>query len=145
MKYTAVICLLVSIVAADTINELVDQIPTCAVTCIRDKSEEVGCDITNFACSCGKIADLSPKVVSCLAANSGCSDADQSKVFQLTPQICAQVSSEAATTTGAAAAADSTATTSTGAAAATGTSAAGNVQAAGWAGIIAAAAVALAV
>ncbi|KAK1976938.1 hypothetical protein LZ30DRAFT_567526, partial [Colletotrichum cereale] len=89
MKYAAITCMLVAIVAADTVNELVDQIPTCAVNCIRDAAQAVNCDITDFACSCSKITELTPNVVSCLAT-SGCSTADQAKVFQLTPQICSQ-------------------------------------------------------
>ncbi|KAK2008294.1 hypothetical protein LZ32DRAFT_462481 [Colletotrichum eremochloae] len=145
MKYTAIASLLVAIVAADTINELVDQIPTCAVTCIRDQGKAVGCDITDFACSCGKITQLTPKVVSCLAT-SGCSTADQAKVFQVTPQICAQITGggsqpTAAPTTstsdGAGAGTEPTVTSTTA------PGAAGKVQAAGWAGIIAAAALAL--
>ncbi|KAK1589889.1 uncharacterized protein LY79DRAFT_670287 [Colletotrichum navitas] len=140
MKHTAITSLLVAIVAADTINQLVDQIPTCAVTCISDQANAVGCDITNFACSCGKISELTPKVVSCLAT-SGCSTADQAKVFQITPQICAQIGQNTTTAT---AAANASSPTATGAMSTAVPAAAGKVQAAGWAGVIAAAAAAAA-
>ncbi|KAK2061998.1 hypothetical protein LY76DRAFT_506658 [Colletotrichum caudatum] len=148
MKHTALTYLLVTIVAADTINDLVNQIPTCAVTCIRDQAKAVGCEITDFNCTCGKVTELTPKVVSCLAT-SGCSTADQAKIFQITPQICAQIGQ---TTTAAADASQTAATaaanrTSDGAgSAATSTTgpvvAAGKIQAASWAGVIAAAAAA---
>ncbi|KAK2020525.1 hypothetical protein LX32DRAFT_315939 [Colletotrichum zoysiae] len=149
MKRAALTYLLVTVVAADTINQLVDQIPTCAVTCIRDQAKAVGCEITDFNCTCGKVTELTPKVVSCLAT-SGCSTADQAKIFQITPQICAQIGQTTTTTTttdadasqttagaGASRASDEagSAVTSTAAPAA-----AGKVQAAGWAGVIAAAA-----
>ncbi|EFQ31461.1 hypothetical protein CGRA01v4_11053 [Colletotrichum graminicola] len=137
MKYTAIISLLAAIVAADTVNQLVDQIPTCAVTCISDQSTAVGCDITNFACSCGKISELTPKVVSCLAT-SGCSTADQATVFRITPQICAQIGQ-----TTVAAAADASSPTAAGATSATPPAAADKVQAAGWVGAMAAAAAAI--
>ncbi|GKT67689.1 CFEM domain-containing protein [Colletotrichum tofieldiae] len=41
MKYAAVISMLAVLVAAETINDLVDQIPTCAVNCIRDAAQTV--------------------------------------------------------------------------------------------------------
>ncbi|KAK2044763.1 hypothetical protein LZ31DRAFT_275346 [Colletotrichum somersetense] len=149
MKRAALTYLLVTIVAADTVNQLVDQIPTCAVPCIRDQAKAVGCEITDFNCTCGKITELTPKVVSCLAT-SGCSTADQAKIFQITPQICAQIGQTTTTDadTSETTAAAGASRTSDGAGSAitstTAPAAAGKVQAAGWAGVIAAAAAALA-
>ncbi|GKT91353.1 CFEM domain-containing protein [Colletotrichum tofieldiae] len=141
MKYAAVISMLAVLVAAETINELVDQIPTCAVNCIRDAAQTVNCDIQDFACSCSKITQLTPAVVSCLAT-SGCSSTDQAKVFQVTPQICAQVGESNQVTAAGTAATTPTTGTATGAAVTSTTSpaAAGRMQVAGWAGAIAAAA-----
>ncbi|GKT59970.1 CFEM domain-containing protein [Colletotrichum tofieldiae] len=141
MKYAAVISMLAVLVAAETINDLVDQIPTCAVNCIRDAAQTVNCDIQDFACSCSKITQLTPAVVSCLAT-SGCSSTDQAKVFQVTPQICAQVGESNQVTAAGTAATTPTTGTATGAAVTSTTSpaAAGRMQVAGWAGAIAAAA-----
>ncbi|GJC79834.1 hypothetical protein ColLi_02672 [Colletotrichum liriopes] len=141
MKYAAVVSVLAALVAAETINELVDQIPTCAVNCIRDAAQTVNCDIQDFACSCSKITQLTPAVVSCLAT-SGCSSTDQAKVFQVTPQICAQVGESNQVTAAGTAATTPTTGTATGAAVTSTTSpaAAGRMQVAGWAGAIAAAA-----
>ncbi|GKT44801.1 uncharacterized protein ColSpa_04982 [Colletotrichum spaethianum] len=144
MKYAAIASLFVAIVAAETVDQLVAEIPTCAVNCIRDAAQSVNCDIQDFACSCSKITQLTPAVVSCLAT-SGCSSTDQAKVFQLTPQICSQVgeSNEVSGAVTAATAAPTTTGTATGAAVTSTTSpgaAAGRMQAAGWAGAIAAAA-----
>ncbi|KZL63207.1 cfem domain-containing protein [Colletotrichum incanum] len=142
MKYTAIISLLAAVVAAETVNELVDQIPTCAVNCIRDAAQTVNCDVQDFACSCSKITQLTPAVVSCLAT-SGCSSTDQAKVFQVTPQICAQVGESNQVTAAGTAATTPTTGTATGAAVTSTTSpaaAADRLQVAGWAGAIAAAA-----
>ncbi|KAK1705941.1 uncharacterized protein BDZ83DRAFT_552075, partial [Colletotrichum acutatum] len=89
MKYTIAVSFLAALVAAETIDQLVAEIPTCAVTCIRDGAQSVNCDITDFACSCGKVEQLTAKVVPCLAS-SGCSSTDQATVLQLASQICAQ-------------------------------------------------------
>ncbi|KXH38827.1 hypothetical protein CNYM01_06006 [Colletotrichum nymphaeae SA-01] len=154
MKYTIVVSILAALVAAETIDQLVAEIPTCAVTCIRDGAQSVNCDITDFACSCGKVEQLTAKVVPCLAS-SGCSSTDQATVLQLASQICAQVAAggtssgtaSAGSVTAAATTASGTTTssrsgTATGAAVTTTTSpaAAGRAQVAGWAGAIAAAA-----
>ncbi|KAK6217051.1 hypothetical protein QIS74_07165 [Colletotrichum tabaci] len=144
MKYTLVVSLLAASVAAQTIDQLVEEIPTCAVTCIRDGAQAVNCDVTDFTCSCSKVGELTSSVVPCLAT-SGCNSSDQAKVLQLATQICAMVGeggqvSAAATT---ATATTTSARTVTGAAAVTSStapSAADRLQAAGWAGAIAAAA-----
>ncbi|OHE97588.1 hypothetical protein CORC01_07203 [Colletotrichum orchidophilum] len=153
MKYTIVASFLAVLAVAETVDQLVAQIPTCAVTCIRDGAQSVNCDVEDFACSCGKVTQLTATVVPCLAS-SGCSSADQATVLQLATQICAQVgSSSASAGSGTAAATTSTGTktssssshsgTATEAAVASTTSpaaAGGRAQVAGWAGAIAAAA-----
>ncbi|TKW54448.1 hypothetical protein CTA1_9709 [Colletotrichum tanaceti] len=149
MKYTLVAFLLAASVAAQTIDQLVEEIPTCAVTCIRDGAQKVNCDVTDFTCSCAKVGELTSSVVPCLAT-SGCSSSDQAKVLQIATQICAKVGEggqvSAAATSGAATSGTATTTsarTATEASAVTSTtapSAADRLQAAGWAGAIAAAA-----
>ncbi|TDZ15896.1 hypothetical protein Cob_v011243 [Colletotrichum orbiculare MAFF 240422] len=145
MKYTIATVLLAVFATAKTIDELVEAIPTCAVTCIRDAAQTVNCDVADFKCSCGKVNELTPSVVSCLSKSS-CTADEQTNVLLTAQQICVQVASGDTATGGVTAAAatptsnEAVVTSSAGAAAATTSSpgAAGRVQAAGWAGAIAA-------
>ncbi|KAE9579704.1 GPI-anchored CFEM domain protein [Colletotrichum fructicola] len=152
MKYTIITAFLAAFAAAKTVDELVADIPTCAVTCIRDAATSVNCDISDFACSCAKQDQLTPVVVNCLSKSS-CSADDQTKVLLTAQQICSQVSS-GVSATGSVAALTGTSTgtaptgtgsntaSSTGAAAASTSSpaAAPTMHVAGWAGALAAAA-----
>ncbi|KAF4929567.1 hypothetical protein CGCVW01_v001377 [Colletotrichum viniferum] len=149
MKYTIITAFLAAFAAAKTVDELVAEIPTCAVTCIREAATSVNCDISDFACSCAKQDQLTPVVVNCLSKSS-CSADDQTTVLLTAQQICSQVSS-GASATGSVAALTSGATStgatsggasSTGAAAASTSSpaAAPTMHVAGWAGALAAAA-----
>ncbi|KAF0321327.1 cfem domain-containing protein [Colletotrichum asianum] len=147
MKYTIITAFLAAFAAAKTVDELVADIPTCAVTCIRDAATSVNCDISDFACSCAKQDQLTPVVVNCLSKSS-CSADDQTKVLLTAQQICSQVSSGASATgsvaalTGTSTGTASNSATSTGAAAASTSSpaAAPTMHVAGWAGALAAAA-----
>ncbi|OLN86405.1 hypothetical protein CCHL11_06346 [Colletotrichum chlorophyti] len=130
MKYTVIASILAVAMAAD-VNDLVQQIPICAVNCIRDGAQSVNCDITNFACSCQNVEKLTASVVPCLGT-SGCSSADQAQVIKIAGDICSQVSNEAVSGTQAAA------TQLTASPTATPGSAASRLQAAGWAGAVAA-------
>ncbi|KAI8304974.1 GPI-anchored CFEM domain protein [Colletotrichum sp. SAR11_59] len=147
MKYTIITAFLAAFAAAKTVDELVADIPTCAVTCIRDAATSVNCDISDFACSCAKQDQLTPVVVNCLSKSS-CSADDQTKVLLTAQQICSQVSSGVSATgsvaalTGTSTGTASNSATSTGAAAASTSSpaAAPTMHVAGWAGALAAAA-----
>ncbi|EQB59323.1 hypothetical protein GCG54_00010909 [Colletotrichum gloeosporioides] len=147
MKYTIITAFLAAFAAAKTVDELVADIPTCAVTCIRDAATSVNCDISDFACSCAKQDQLTPVVVNCLSKSS-CSADDQTKVLLTAQQICSQVSSGVSATgsvaalTSGASSTGSGGATSTGAAAASTSSpaAAPTMHVAGWAGALAAAA-----
>ncbi|WQF88212.1 Putative extracellular membrane protein, CFEM [Colletotrichum destructivum] len=86
MKYTIVVSLLVASVAAQTIDQLVEEIPTCAVTCIRDGAQAVNCDVTDFTCSCSKVGELTSSVVPCLAT-SGCNSSDQASPPARNPDL----------------------------------------------------------
>ncbi|KAF6818538.1 immunoreactive protein [Colletotrichum musicola] len=149
MKYTSItVAFLAAFAAAKTIDELVESIPTCAITCIRDGAQSVNCAITDFQCSCGKVEQLTPTVVSCLSKSS-CTAQDQTDVLLASQDICAQVAAGGSATgsipvaTGAAPTgtgtvpADAVSTTGTAAASTSTPAAAGRVQAAGWAGAVA--------
>ncbi|KAJ3952805.1 hypothetical protein N0V92_010739 [Colletotrichum tropicale] len=149
MKYTIITAFLAAFAAAKTVDELVADIPTCAVTCIRDAATSVNCDISDFACSCAKQDQLTPVVVNCLSKSS-CSADDQTKVLLTAQQICSQVSSGVSATGSVGALASGASSTGTGTASATSTGAAAastsspaaapTMHVAGWAGALAAAA-----
>lgn len=81
MKHTVLTVFLAAFAAAKTIDELVEDIPTCAVTCIRDAASSVNCAISDFACSCSKQDQLTPSVVGCLSKSS-CSADDQTSTYR---------------------------------------------------------------
>ncbi|KAF4873486.1 GPI-anchored CFEM domain protein [Colletotrichum sp. SAR 10_86] len=151
MKYTIITAFLAAFAAAKTVDELVADIPTCAVTCIRDAATSVNCDISDFACSCAKQDQLTPVVVNCLSKSS-CSADDQTKVLLTAQQICSQVSSGVSATGSVGALASGASSTGTGTGTATASStgaaaastsspaAAPTMHVAGWAGALAAAA-----
>lgn len=70
--------------AQNTITDL----PACALTCLISAIGGLGCDVTDFACSCKKADQLTPVVTPCVQA--ACTDvADQTKTITVLSGICA--------------------------------------------------------
>lgn len=84
-SYVAIGALLAALTSAQSIGDL----PTCSLTCIVNGVSGVGCSATDFACSCGKSAQLSASVTPCV--QSACSAADQQKVITVLEGICKSV------------------------------------------------------
>ena len=66
--------------ASDTISDLRKQIPSCALECIAEKSQEMGCEVTDLTCQCKQLEALTKAVAPCLAKGS-CSLAEMTGVF----------------------------------------------------------------
>lgn len=82
MKYTITVATLVAIVAAQDISTL----PVCSLSCFATSIPATGCGLTDFACSCGKAAELTPQVTPCIEA--ACSAADQAAAVAALVAIC---------------------------------------------------------
>ncbi|PSN72492.1 hypothetical protein BS50DRAFT_253052 [Corynespora cassiicola Philippines] len=88
MKYSFALAALAAYVSAQSITDL----PSCSYSCLSSGVQEVGCGLTDFKCSCGKVAELTPKLTPCV--QSACSDiADQEKVLTTLEAICASAGS----------------------------------------------------
>lgn len=120
-------------VAADDVNSLVAQIPSCALTCLVTSATQVNCGITDYKCQCENATELQAVATPCVS--SACSVADQATALKISGEICVSlgytavtsaVNSAVTSATGAAGSALSSATSAIGSAAssatATGTS-----------------------
>lgn len=86
MKNTLIFASLTAIVASQGIADL----PTCSLSCLSTAISGLGCDLTDFACSCQKAAELTPVVTPCVEA--ACADpADETKTLEVLAGICAEV------------------------------------------------------
>ncbi|KAK8085361.1 hypothetical protein PG997_006632 [Apiospora hydei] len=75
---TIVLSAFVALAAAESIQELVAQIPACTKKCLDDASKQIGCDASDNKCQCGKLDDLTAKATPCIIA---CTDDDMSSMF----------------------------------------------------------------
>lgn len=84
MKNALVISAITALAAAQGIADL----PSCSLTCLTSAIPSLGCDLTDFACSCKKASTLTPSLTPCV--QSACKDtADQAKVLTVLSEICA--------------------------------------------------------
>lgn len=85
MKYTiGALLLLAPLIAAQSITDL----PSCALSCVADGVTGVGCELTDFECSCKKSNELTPAVTPCVQKSCD-TVADQEKVIDVLAGICA--------------------------------------------------------
>ncbi|KAI1840759.1 hypothetical protein JX266_013033 [Neoarthrinium moseri] len=134
--------LFVASVAAQDINSLITQVPTCALSCLLNAGAQVGCDTTDYSCQCSKADALKQAVEPCLAKS--CSAEEIGNAQSVSEKICAavgavsSVSSAVASATSALSSAASSASASASASASTAvtTGSAGRVEV----GVVAAAA-----
>ncbi|KAK7991671.1 hypothetical protein PG996_013310 [Apiospora saccharicola] len=85
---TILISAFVALAAAESIQDLVAQIPACTKNCLNDASKQIGCDSSDNKCQCGKIDDLTKNATPCII---GCQNDDMSKTLELSGKICAKV------------------------------------------------------
>ncbi|KAI0017052.1 hypothetical protein F4780DRAFT_796862 [Xylariomycetidae sp. FL0641] len=104
---------LAAVAAADSIGDLVKQIPQCAKGCLDAASKEAGCDATDTACVCAHGTEVTKNAIGCL--NSGCSQEDLSETTKLSTQICMAEAKGASGSAAASAMASATASMSAGA------------------------------
>ncbi|KAI1327191.1 hypothetical protein F5Y16DRAFT_199619 [Xylariaceae sp. FL0255] len=119
---TALTIVFATAATAQSIPQLVSQIPSCAVSCIDNAATSAGCSTTDYSCQCNKIETITSNSLPCV--QKACSSADLTKTTQLTTQICLAVAQ------GAASSAYSSAYTSALSSALSATSSAGSVTSA---------------
>ncbi|KAF1354075.1 hypothetical protein EJ07DRAFT_86260, partial [Lizonia empirigonia] len=84
MKNTLIFTAFAAFAAAQSIADL----PTCSLECLVSAIGGLGCELTDFSCSCQKASELTPVVTPCV--QTACTDpADQSKTIEVLSGICA--------------------------------------------------------
>ncbi|KAI0179477.1 hypothetical protein GGR52DRAFT_308142 [Hypoxylon sp. FL1284] len=90
---TLTFALFAAVVAADSVTDLVSQIPSCAKSCLDSASTKIGCSATDNRCQCTKLDDLTKEAISCVS--SSCTADDLTKTTKLSAEICAAVAADA--------------------------------------------------
>ncbi|KAI5852041.1 hypothetical protein GGS23DRAFT_542619 [Durotheca rogersii] len=90
---TLALTLFLAAAAAESVQELVAQIPACAKTCLDNASTEVGCAVSDNKCQCGKANDLTQASLICVSTS--CTSDELSDTTELSARICAAVALEA--------------------------------------------------
>ncbi|KAI8965187.1 hypothetical protein F5Y11DRAFT_21128 [Daldinia sp. FL1419] len=90
---TLAIALFAATVAAESVQELISQIPSCAKPCLDKASTTIGCKTTDSMCQCGKIDDLTKEAITCVSTS--CSADDLTETTKLSGEICAAVAVDA--------------------------------------------------
>ncbi|KAL7949480.1 hypothetical protein V8C42DRAFT_311018 [Trichoderma barbatum] len=100
--------------AAPSLNSLLNSLPKCSVNCIVEGVAKDGCNISDLACGCSKINELT-KIVSPCLAEANCTLEDMTQAASTVVQFCESAgllvnntSSDPASKTGAAPAATTT-------------------------------------
>ncbi|TFB07684.1 hypothetical protein CCMA1212_001118 [Trichoderma ghanense] len=102
------------------VTTLLDSLPPCSINCIVDGVTKDGCSLTDLACGCSKINELTEIVSPCLA-KAGCTLEQMTQTASHVAQFCESAgllvngtSSDAAPTTTTAAVAAATTTSGAG-------------------------------
>ncbi|KAI1370476.1 hypothetical protein F4677DRAFT_451355 [Hypoxylon crocopeplum] len=90
---TLALALFATAAAAQSIQDLISQIPPCAKPCLDSASTKIGCSTTDNKCQCSKIDDLTKEAITCVSTS--CESSDLTKTTQLSAQICAAVAADA--------------------------------------------------
>ncbi|KAI2467432.1 hypothetical protein F4781DRAFT_312116 [Annulohypoxylon bovei var. microspora] len=95
MQFTALALALFAAasVSAQSTQELISQIPSCAKPCLDDASTKIGCSTTDTTCQCGKIDDLTTQAIGCVSTS--CSADDLTETTKLSAEICAVAAANA--------------------------------------------------
>lgn len=78
---TLALALLASAAAADSVQELVSELPACAKKCLDDASAQIGCSATDVKCQCGKFTDLTDAAIGCLSLTCSSDELSGTCVF----------------------------------------------------------------
>ncbi|KAI0528310.1 hypothetical protein F5B22DRAFT_584566 [Xylaria bambusicola] len=89
---TIALSLFVAVVAAESVDQLVKQIPSCATTCLNDAAKKAGCAVDDYKCQCDKILDITTDAIPCVSG--ACSGDDLTKTSQVTTQLCLAVAQQ---------------------------------------------------
>ncbi|KAK8129011.1 hypothetical protein PG984_010119 [Apiospora sp. TS-2023a] len=58
-----------SVLADDNLEQIVEKMPGCAVSCYADAASQSGCDPEDFKCVCNSLLRLPARMGTCLSRN----------------------------------------------------------------------------
>ncbi|KAI1466216.1 uncharacterized protein F4812DRAFT_100326 [Daldinia caldariorum] len=90
---TLAVALFAAAAAAESVQELISQIPACAKPCLDSASTKIGCSTTDSKCQCSKIDDLTQESITCVSTS--CDSDGLTKMTKLSGEICAAVAADA--------------------------------------------------
>ncbi|PTB40960.1 hypothetical protein M441DRAFT_415421 [Trichoderma asperellum CBS 433.97] len=79
--------LTVSAASAPNMTSLVDKLPPCSLNCIVEGVTQDGCAISDLACGCSKINELTKTVSPCMA-KAGCTLDEMTQAASAVVQLC---------------------------------------------------------
>jgi len=88
LSYAAIVATLVTFACAQSVADLVQQLPSCALVCLATGAAAGGCGITDFACQCGAARSvITASAAPCI--EKSCTGGEPAKAISITNQICA--------------------------------------------------------
>ena len=90
---TLAFALFASLAAAQSVQELLEQIPSCAVPCIADASQVIGCAIDDNACQCRRADELTSEAIFCVSTD--CEPEDLGTTTDVSTRICLLIAAQA--------------------------------------------------
>ncbi|KAI1363820.1 hypothetical protein F5Y08DRAFT_231591 [Xylaria arbuscula] len=90
---TLALSLFAAVAAAESIDQLVAEIPSCATTCLNDAAKKAGCAVDDYTCQCTNILSITTDALPCVSG--ACSTDDLTKTSETTSNLCLQVAQQA--------------------------------------------------
>ncbi|RYO77373.1 hypothetical protein DL766_005610 [Monosporascus sp. MC13-8B] len=90
---TVAFSLFASLAAAQSVQELLRRIPSCANPCLADASKAIGCAVNNNACQCKKSDEMTSEAIFCVSTN--CEPEELGTTIDVSTQICLVVAKQA--------------------------------------------------
>ena len=76
---TLVYSALAATAAAQSLQEVIKQMPACAQTCVDTASPKIGCKVGDNTCQCEKVEDLTKAALPCIS--TGCDQNEMQGMF----------------------------------------------------------------
>ncbi|RYP74126.1 hypothetical protein DL771_003184 [Monosporascus sp. 5C6A] len=90
---TVAFSLFASLAAAQSVQELLEQIPSCARPCLANASRTIGCAVDDNACQCRNADELTSEAIFCVSTD--CAPQDLGTTTTVSTQICLLIAKQA--------------------------------------------------
>ncbi|KAI0472837.1 hypothetical protein GGR56DRAFT_676895 [Xylariaceae sp. FL0804] len=95
---TAVLALFAAVaVSADSVSELVGELPSCSAPCLKSAAKAIGCAYTDVECQCADPTGLQKNALVCI--QKSCTSQEISQILKVSSQICEAAESSSSNST----------------------------------------------